>query len=512
MITFKQYLAERAMNRKSYEAVLQKYGDNALIGFEVEAFIPDGHEWYKGRSTENTDTATISEISDFSDLENYFAISRRDQYDIDRDIESWVKEKRDAYIDDNWKDFFDEDDEDDSEYDAREKAGEQFDSENEDNTDDYFKEHGAEKIISDYGLDPQYGWKVEGDEFFTEEPPSPDDGNNWNEEAASKVADALGKELDVHVSLSPGDTGWKIVQDTSIEGDEPSEFGHGVEIISPPTPAEKAMHDLEIVFDFMRFHYIETNKSTGLHINMSVPNIKEKLDPLKLVLFMGEEYSLKLFNRLTNTYATPQIKSILDGIKLYGKVPASQAELLDFASMRLAKDAKYKSVNLGKLKQGYLEFRVAGGSDYHLAMDKVKDVIGRWLTAIDIACDPSAEREQYLKKVAKLFGRGIEATNTEEQRQMSLRDVLAKKSSHVAVLYSEHTSPEQFMTTLAQLASAMGDEFRPSFKQVKELKNLMHDKGVSAQDLFDYVDEHHESIPHFIGQRFRDFRKVFNLR
>jgi hypothetical protein len=66
-------------------------------------------------------------------------------------------------------------------------------------------------------------------------------------------------------------------------------------------------------------------------------------------------------------------------------------------------DAKFRSVNFSKLKNGYLEFRSIGGHGYHLKYNEITDTISRWISVIDLACDPDASRKEYVKKVAKLF-------------------------------------------------------------------------------------------------------------
>ena len=193
---------------------------------------------------------------------------------------------------------------------------------------------------------------------------------------------------------------WYIEPDGSIEG-----VGHGLEVVSPPMPMNVAMTALDKIFKWMDENDLETNDSTGLHINISVPGIAEKLDPVKLVLFMGEDYALKMFDRLHNTYTRPAIDAILTKIKSDGKIPQLGGEMISAAKEGISKD-KYRTVNFGHLGAGgYLEFRVAGGEDYHRKAADVRKAIYRFTTAVELACDPTLERNEYFKKVSQMFER-----------------------------------------------------------------------------------------------------------
>ena len=54
----------------------------------------------------------------------------------------------------------------------------------------------------------------------------------------------------------------------------------------------------------------------------------------------------------------------------------------------------------------YIEFRSAGG-DYLEELEKIKNTLQRYAKALMIASDPSAEREEYAKKLTKLLVTGL---------------------------------------------------------------------------------------------------------
>ncbi|WP_407308158.1 amidoligase family protein [Acinetobacter sp.] len=263
--------------------------------------------------------------------------------------------------------------------------------------------NGYRDFVMKYDLEPKYGWaNGSRTEVFTSTSMDGDAGDFL--QTAKKVAEALEKLL--HTTVKVNNTNiqdWRVVKDDSIDGDS---SGVGIEIVSPPLPINDALDALKSCFKFMDENHLETNDTTGLHINLSIPDLKEKLDPLKLILFMGEEHILKSYSREMNRYTKKHVDGILDIIGRKGQLPKS-GELINAARSALQSSDKYKTVNLGKLNHGYLEFRAAGNTNYHHKYNKVIDDIGRFLTILELACDPNAERQEYLKKVAKLFDKAL---------------------------------------------------------------------------------------------------------
>lgn len=243
-------------------------------------------------------------------------------------------------------------------------------------------------------------WVPEESEFLIVN----NDGDGDFDKTAEQIQPALKSLLGTEVNLGNSkdiDT-WKIVPDGSIDGDG---VGVGIEIVSPPTSVEYGIEDLKACFKFMQRHGLQTNDSTGIHLNLSLPRLRDKLDPLKLVLFMGGEHVLKSYDRKFNKFAADHYADLVNSIANTGTLPDSADGLKMMASAALKRE-KYRTVNLGKLNAGYLEFRTGGNADYHLKLDQVTDDIGRFLYALEIACDPKAERQEYMKKLAKLFNKG----------------------------------------------------------------------------------------------------------
>ena len=194
--------------------------------------------------------------------------------------------------------------------------------------------------------------------------------------------------------------------DSSLSGDNPGDAG--LEFVSPPLTLEQMGKHLEGVREFARDHNCYTNRTTGLHINVSVPNMNlENLDYVKLALLLGDKYVLEQFGRSANTYT----KSAMDEILTRAKSNRDQVPgLLDMMKQGLNKMAskmihsgitgKYTSINT---KDKYIEFRSPGGDWLNEDLDKIVATMNRFAVALDAAVDPEKYKEEYSKKLYKVI-------------------------------------------------------------------------------------------------------------
>lgn len=366
-MNFKQFLQEKAMNPSTFAKTLERLSSDAKLGFELEMWIGEDSYLYELDHTDRN-SVKISDLESLSDWNELFNFYRSDYKLIENKFDGWVDE---GDNDGEWNTFFED-------------------------------QYGdPENFVRAFQLVPTYGWHEEGETVFTDHSSSDTEEKfkSIAEYTAEKFSDYMGIDIDVGGSSI---SRWRIVEDTSIDGDD---AGVGIEIVSPPLAIEDGLDDLRNSFKFMEKNGVETNSSTGLHLNISIPDIRSKLDPLKLILFLGEGHVLQSYDRKVNAYAKEHGADIIAAITKTGKIPNSAKELKQIASEALG-DAKYKTVNLGKLEHGYLEFRMAGNTDYHKKFGKVATDIGRFLTVLELACDPEAEQREYAKKLVKLFDLG----------------------------------------------------------------------------------------------------------
>ena len=216
----------------------------------------------------------------------------------------------------------------------------------------------------------------------------------YNMEADSSIdgpdgADASGED---------GDSGWR-----------------GVEWVSPPKPLSEILKDLRQIKKWSTEYGCETNESTGLHINVSIPSAMrgslDKLDFVKLVLFLGDDYILQQFGRQGNHFCASQFQKLQNKIE-NGYDSKKQSELMiqmrkdlnGEASRMLATATtpKYSSINVHSAGN-YIEFRSPGGDWLNTPIEQLENTIRRFVVALEIAVTEGKFKKEYGKKLYKLL-------------------------------------------------------------------------------------------------------------
>jgi hypothetical protein len=243
------------------------------------------------------------------------------------------------------------------------------------------------------------------------------------EDVASEFENAIGRDVrasgNYHsgnvIRPSPTQIRYVVEPDGSLEPDDPND--QGLEFVSPPLPIDEILSDLNKVKAWAKEYGCYTNDSTGLHINISVPNYsRQNLDFVKLALLMGDKYVLDSFGRASNTYA----KSALDIVKRHVRDNPEGAEaLLDKMKGNLDQLAtkaihsgitsKYTSINT---KDGHIEFRSPGGDWLDENFDKIENTLLRFTVAMSAALNPEMYRQEYLTKLYKLLSENNKDVDT----------------------------------------------------------------------------------------------------
>lgn len=239
------------------------------------------------------------------------------------------------------------------------------------------------------------------------------------------VADEFSREIGRPVNASDRyhggrrEAGHYVVEpDSSLDPDDSSDGG--LEFVSPPLPLDEMLSDLDKVVNWANNKGCYTNDSTGLHINVSVPDFSmEKLDYTKLALLLGDKYILEKFGRLGNTYCKSAVDIVKERIV---QRPDDVAIILDKMKQGLATLAgkvihsgatsKYTSINT---KTGYIEFRSPGGDwlgEYAADEGNITNTLLRFVVALDAACDETKYKEEYAKKLYKLLTPSNDSTDT----------------------------------------------------------------------------------------------------
>ena len=300
---------------------------------------------------------------------------------------------------------------DDNSDDIREQLEEEF----RDDTDNHFERYLEEEnltTMSEFGSAYNLEWP-----YWTSQ--ERDSGGADIDAVAESFSDAIGRPVTVSSSYHGATRRaghYAVEPDSSIEGDDGES---GLEFVSPPLPIPDMIEDIGKVAKWASQVGAYTNDSTGLHMNVSVPNI-EDLDYVKLAMFLGDNYILEQFGREGNTYC----KSALDKIKSTARANPDRVDemlrqfqngLNDLASKMIhtGSTEKYTSINR---QSNRVEFRSPGGdwlNEFGDNPDKIKNTLLRTVVALDVASDPTAYRQEYYKKLYKTLSQGSEDTSIE---------------------------------------------------------------------------------------------------
>jgi hypothetical protein len=199
---------------------------------------------------------------------------------------------------------------------------------------------------------------------------------------------------------------WIIEPDSSIDTNDSDEAG--LEFVSPALEIPEALKQMQQVLEFIREHGY-TNTSTGLHINISVPDYNtDKLDYVKLAIFLGDKHVLEQFDRLSNHYCDGAYKKIgnkvqqMKGDELKA-VMNKMKEGLTLAASKIIHTgytSKYTSINT---KEGYIEFRSPGGDYLNKTKEELVNTALRMALALRIATDENMYKQEYQKRLYKVL-------------------------------------------------------------------------------------------------------------
>jgi Putative amidoligase enzyme len=242
-------------------------------------------------------------------------------------------------------------------------------------------------------------------------------GSRDPEEIADSLSDVLGTRVKFSGSWHSGATGadrdyryWYVEGDGSLKPDDSDDAG--LEVISPPMPLLTTLEKLQELTDWANSAEgnAYTNKSTGLHMGISVPYKGGDIDYVKLILFMGDEYVLKSFGREASTYCESAMQKFRRNLKSgradpMGVIKYMQNGLLELAHKDIQKGVGSEKFTSAHIQDGYIEFRSPGNdwlAEESADPEKLSSTMLRFARAMSIAANPAEERREYAKKLYKL--------------------------------------------------------------------------------------------------------------
>ena len=439
-----QNLFEINMSPKSLEQLASKI--SARAGLEFEMIVPNAENSNSDDYESEPDYEMDESVSDIDDAVRFFFegdYNSRDDVDrlrrdMMRDYEGWYNDKIGERWDDDGEQYLTDYIRDNVSSDEWEREGEDEEAAFEEFVNEQWKNRGRyyddarEEFEQEYGDDyGQSEWleyenintmmDVE-DNYNITWPYTTNANDGSSGRTTAEVADSfdnyLGRGVKVggYHSVNRNTSAYIVEPDGSLEPDDSDDAG--LEFVSPPLTIPEMIEDLKKVAAWAEDEGCYTNDSTGLHMNISVENFdKENIDYIKLAVLCGDEYILKEFGRMGNTYAASAIGKVKDIIK---HKPERARELLDQMKSHLEQGAdkavesttrnihgnytnKYTSINL---KDNRIEFRSPGGDwlgEYRKDPGKLVNTMLRFVVALDAAMDPNKYRKEYLTKLYKLL-------------------------------------------------------------------------------------------------------------
>ncbi len=377
------WLEERPMSERILSALTDGIG---LDDAEADRILAIGNK--APRFTKNSDQEAYKEANPGYD-QYLEAVNIADEI-LDEEVEASI-DNQDGYYDqalDNFRDGYDEDD-----------SG-------------FFNDIGLRwmsDVANEYGLD----WP-----YMTGGGSSNYGSRDWDDIGVS-LRNATGMPVKVSTGYHTQRRGdyYVIEPDGSLDPDDKNQEV-GLEIVSPPMPLNQAIEQLQKVVEWANDPNegnAYTNRSTGLHMGVSIPYKGGDVDYLKLILFMGDKYVLDKFGRAANTYTASAMEKLKQNVagsknrnddKIATAMELMKNNLLELAQRYVQQgvgDAKYTSAHI---KNGYIEFRSPGG-DYLAKADEeinvLEDTMRRFAYAMYLAGRPDLERPEYYKKLYKLI-------------------------------------------------------------------------------------------------------------
>ena len=462
-----------------YDSVAEGYTD-WLYDYKVDDYMNDAIDYWIDDKTEDEDY-----INDFIDSEgiseddwaHHREETLRVEYGDERYDEEGPEELSDVYgyEDENWaREYVEEErmddftlwlrdiaaDDDDVRQDAYERAEGDYDY------DDWINSqwYSMSAFCDDYGIDYSVGGSL------------------------SEVADLMTQFISDSSAFSDhtpeyGDYGntsgttteYAVESDSSIDG-----YGTGAEIISPvfSTP-RRMLNEMKKFFEWLQRNDVETNSSTGLHITMSYfPEPDAPMDDrgrvisgsqggtanrVKMAVLLGDQYILSEFNRDRNTYTRSQMADLEAAVKELEQNPGSQGikRAEEFLEKHISND-KFRSIhfkNVTDQKTGtkLIEFRIAGGEDYHHEMEKIVKAVVRYAT-IMIAGYTDEYNGDYVKALSRLLNKAKQLQSRDVEEVESLKQRYDDVAGHpILDTHKAIVGSKNYLEFTKTMLSAMED-------------------------------------------------------
>ena len=409
---------------------------DARVGMEFELIVPgvenpDNDEYesepdYDADESFPTGPGWIRDVVDFfrgGEMGNSRSTIERQIDALNEDFYSWVDEDQEEYInstvgqdrirsiamDNVDRDDYDTDEEyvaaiqayiEENEGDIRDQLVDEYNEDLDSKFEEWLDDQGI-NTMADFANEYNLDWP-----YWSEPEYYGSGGGADIDTVADDFSQAIGRPVNAASSYhgatrQPGH--YVVEPDGSLQGEQGET---GLEFVSPVLTVDEMLSDIDKVVKWAGRAGAYTNSSTGLHINVSVPD-QQNLDYVKLAMFLGDNYILEQFGRAGNHYC----KSALQKIKIQaGSNPDRVEEMMrqfqgglnELASkiLHTGSTEKFTSINN---RNDWVEFRGPGGDwmTGDAGITTVKNTLLRAVVALDVATKPAEFKQEYYKKLYK---------------------------------------------------------------------------------------------------------------
>ncbi|MDY0270832.1 hypothetical protein [Trichloromonas sp.] len=192
-----------------------------------------------------------------------------------------------------------------------------------------------------------------------------------------KLLEVLNRELEpikvwgqrkYHSDFKPDDKNFKIEPDLSGGNDM-------IELITGPMNYTDSKIILLKILNIIQ-NNAYTDEKCSIHINVSfdkdkVDSTLDKLNPLKLILDIDEDYILNMFPNRKNNFYAKSVKKIIP----FKNYEYSSNAIDHIQSNIELPNTKYYGVNIKNYTEGRLEYRYIGGTDYHYKTREILELM-----------------------------------------------------------------------------------------------------------------------------------------
>lgn len=403
-----------------FELVIKDFGDDGVSTSDMESSPDYEQNEYVNSASMRILRRDILEF--FADGEYNSRKEVKKALDkAENDYIKWQQKQWEQYIEDNYEDWHEEkqDEEPDGDWDKPADEKPYLDEFEEDNYNMFESEEGSiENWLDseDIEMMDTFGSRYGLTWPHWEEDNNPEDakpigiGKRDCYDIAESFGEAVGMPVKIckkyHGCGSRPTNAYVMEPDSSITPDR--EIDWGWEFVGPPMSLDDALDQIEKVRAWAKNGNAYTNESCGLHMNISLPGYNmEKLDFIKLALFLGDEWVSEQFKRLGNKFARSSMESIKNNVAMKPEFIDSAMERLrqglDSVASKLIHSGHVDKMTSINTKNERIEFRSLGNNWIDMNLSTVMNTLLRMVVAMDIALDPEKEKKEYSTKLYKVL-------------------------------------------------------------------------------------------------------------